>query len=337
MLFKFVIKIDSFCIASNTLLLPWRICLWFPKHKLYFLPGITFKHFSFRLAKMDNITYDEDVDYPKTSPMDILNVTTSLVSAIANIVIVYLILRHKLLRTRSNLYLANLSICNLAVMLLVPTSLNLFGITDDFSYECMCGWEESLYGILFGNSLFALIVLVNWYVVSYVKCSCAIRCKYSYFMVMFGAWILILCVSIASVLFCIQSLSYPLALACFIIAYIVMSLSTVVIHIIKWVKGRFYNQNPDSSVELIVVSAYFLCWMPNWLFMYAQFLLHYFLSSVIQNLTYFLGYSFGWLMFFLLFYYDKSFRLFVKKSLGCNVEEESNEENLDKEQNAVLL
>lgn len=287
---------------------------------------------------MDNLTYEEDVDstYPQTNPMDIVNVTTSLVSAIANVAIVYLILRHKLLRTRSNLYLVNLSICNLAVMLLVPTSLNLFGITDDFSYECMCGWEESLYGILFGNSLFALIVLVNWYVVSYVKCSCAIRYKYSHFLVMFVAWILILFVSIASVSFCIQSLSYPLALACFIIAYIVMSLSTVVIHVTKWVKQKFYNQSPDSSVELIVVSAYFLCWMPNWLSTYAQFLLHYFLSSIVQNLTSFLGYSFGWLMFLLLFYYDKSFRLFVKKTLGCNVEE-SNGENLDKEQNAVLL
>lgn len=284
---------------------------------------------------MDNSTNNEvDSTNPETNPMDILNVTTSLVSALANIAIVYLILRYKLLRTRSNLYLANLSICNLAVMLLVPVSLNLKGITDNLSYECNCGWEESLYGILFGNSLFALIVLVNWYVVSYVKC--AICYKYSHFLVVVVAWILILCVSLTSISFCIQDISYPVALVCFVIAYIVMSLSTVVIHITKIVKAKFYNQNPNSSVELIVVSAYFLCWMPNWLFMYSQILFNYLISSIVQNLTYFLGYSFGWLMFLLLFYYDKLFRLSVKQSLGFRVEE-SKEEHLDKEQNAVLL
>ncbi|XP_066247734.1 somatostatin receptor type 4-like [Euwallacea similis] len=270
---------------------------------------------------------NDDVQVTEVPPQDIISTTVALVSALANIFMIWIVLKHVDLRTRSNLYLVNCCICNFAIMLLIPVSLNLFGMTDELSYECMCLWEESLYGMHFGNLLFALILLLDWYFVTHVRRHILIIC---------AAWLLILSVSTASVSFCIFSLSYPVGLLGTAITFLILGISVILIHLLRIIKIVLLKQKEGSKTGLIIITAYFLCWLPNTVLIYGQGYFRFSIDIMVEHLTLILAYSQAWIMLILLFVCDKPFRMYVRKIFGCEARNIS-PENADKEQNVVLL
>ncbi|XP_066155790.1 somatostatin receptor type 4-like [Euwallacea fornicatus] len=276
---------------------------------------------------MEFLESNDDVQVIEVPPQDIVSTTAALISALANVLTIWIILRYVDLRTRSNLYLVNCCVCNFGIMLLVPLSLNLLGMTDELTYECMCLWEESLYGMQFGNLLFALILLLDWQFVKHVRKN---------ILIIFAAWLLILSISTASTSFCILGLSYPIALLCSAITFLILGVTVVITHLLRIIKIALLKQKEGSKTGLIIITAYFLCWLPNAVITYGQGYFRFSIDIMVEHLTFVLTYSQAWIMLILLFACDKSFRMYVRKIFGCEARD-VNPENLDKEQNVVLL
>ncbi|KAL1497789.1 hypothetical protein ABEB36_008687 [Hypothenemus hampei] len=271
-------------------------------------------------------------------PFSIIKCIVALVSAFSNIFIIFIIARYSVLQTRSNFYLANWCISNLILMLLVPIFVNLFGITDVMSYEMMCVWDESLYALFFGNFLFALILLLDWYVSIYTKQNCTGKCKNLHIFITVIVWILVLAVAIGSVSFCVMSLSYPLSLTSFLLGYFLLFVIVVTINVLRLVKIIIFKQHLEKNrLVLIFVTSFFFCWLPNWISMYGQIALGIFFSDTFIQCTYLLGYSHSIFMLLIVYFCDKSFQFHIRKTFGCDKERTCDTNNQNKEQITGLL
>lgn len=271
----------------------------------------------------------EENDTIVFQPLEILNAITSGISAVANVLIVYVIFRYSTMRTKPNIYLANWCICNFLVMILAPPTLKIFEIFDSASEDFVCFWEESLYGFLVGNLMFVVIYLLDWYIVTYCKQGCSVTCRNVSIYIIIITWIIILGLTIASITFCLQNLSQPLTLACFIFGFFIVFIVIILVYILRFIQKRMSSIVLEkSTIELILVSSYFLCWLLNWVSLYMQLFLRLYINEDFESMTFFIGYSNAWIMVILLYYFDKSFKVCFRNTFRLKLEDfDSNRSN----------
>ncbi|KAL3269104.1 hypothetical protein HHI36_008186 [Cryptolaemus montrouzieri] len=97
---------------------------------------------------MNNITANDTFDpdeYYYRSRQNVLDIPMLLFASagiLANSLITYIILRNKPLRTRTNIYLVNICICNSMYLLFSPLIFNLFSAAERIHAYIICFTDE---------------------------------------------------------------------------------------------------------------------------------------------------------------------------------------------------
>lgn len=282
----------------------------------------------------ETLNVDEDYD-SATSSWDVPKAAICLSCGLANILIIYVIARNSALRTRPNAYLANWCISSCIILLLAPTQMSLFGSTEDLSYELLCVTEESQYGMFIPNLLFVLVLFLEWYSGSYGR-PCCLTSRLGLCAIIVLIWIVALMISAASATFCILDMSYPLSLISFNLVYISVFVVILFVHILRIIMIKVFNKPAvKNRLELILVSSYFLCWLPNWLLIYGQMLFGFSVSPTFEQVLYFIGYAHSLVMLILLYFCDKCFKMHLRDLFGLT--KKTQQSILQKEQNTGLL
>jgi len=158
-------------------------------------------------------------------------------------------------------------------------------------------------------------------VATYTSTSCSTRCLRGYLFIIALVWLVVISISVASVTLCELNLSYPIAMVCYLIGYLLIFIAIIAIYILRFVKIKFFHKASEKSkLELIVVTSFFLCWLPNWILLYGRLFLRFYLSEDYESFTSFVGYSHAWIMLVLLYFCDHSFRLHARKVFRCKEE-----------------
>ncbi|ENN79176.1 hypothetical protein YQE_04360, partial [Dendroctonus ponderosae] len=270
-----------------------------------------------------------------TSSWDVLKAALCLLCGLANILIIYVIARNSALQTRPNAYLANWCISSCIILILSSTQLGLFGSTEDISYELLCVTEESHYGMIIPNLLFVLVLFLEWYSGSYGR-PCCLTSRLGLVAIVALIWTVALIISAASATFCILDMSYPLSLISFNLVYISVFVVIIFVHVLRIIMIKIFNKPPvKNKLELVLVTSYFFCWLPNFLLIYGQMFFGFSVSPTLELVTYFCGYAHSFVMLILLYFCDKCFKMHLRDLFGLT--EKTPQSILHKEQNTGLL
>ncbi|XP_050310684.1 C-C chemokine receptor type 1-like [Anthonomus grandis grandis] len=286
-----------------------------------------------------NLTIDPTFD-PDDSldlvyePLQILIAITSVASALANLTVIYVILRFNILRTRCNLYLSNWALCNLLAMLFMPMWPNLS--QEEWHYVAGCIWSEFYYGAAVGNFFFVLILLVDWLVMSLKRVT---WCQKVHWYVMGVTWSITVGISVASLTYCLLNWSYPLTQVCYLFTFLVIFIVIIVVFLVRLLMVNVLGRRSmlNSKVEPIVVGSFWMCWTPSWILCYGQLFQLFYTTQTVEESFMCLAHSHGWIMLVLLIVCDKRFRVCLRGGLGIREDTETVQNGVNKEQQTVLL
>ncbi|KAK9890779.1 hypothetical protein WA026_012124 [Henosepilachna vigintioctopunctata] len=255
----------------------------------------------------------------------LLGVTAGVV---ANCIITYIILRNKSLRVRSNIYIVNFCICNILYLIFTPLILNLFSAAERIHVSVICYSDEIFFLFMFGDYLFICIILLDWYIVTYKSLRTSARCRASYKLVIVSVWTIIIVLMLTIILQCSTGVSlFAFIAAIAILSYFITLILIVFISIMKFINERTTSIiEVKTNLPLIYVLTYFLCWLPNCLYIViiSVFNLHGLVAFALG--TFVIGYTYSPILLVIMYKRDEKFGKALRKSL-CNVEPENSEEN----------
>ncbi|XP_049823512.1 kappa-type opioid receptor-like [Aethina tumida] len=264
-----------------------------------------------------NTTFDpdEEVYLDHVNMYTIPLVVLCILAAVADCLIIYVILKYDEMRTHVNLYLLNWCISNLLVLPIVPVSMNV-SVIGFISEEVLCLMFESLLVVMSGNLLFVAVTLVDWYLMTYGTQNCFIKFKKSAVFVCFTVWIVILAFGFLSVSLCLHDISFPLSAIMFLLTYFFVFVTIILIHVLRLVKKNFSNVVMEKDIFILkLVSWYFLAWLLNWFLLFGQIIIRRTHMSL-EYFSFYLGFSYPLIMLYLLYHDDKTFKKCFRHMCG---------------------
>lgn len=265
-----------------------------------------------------NETFDPDESY-RSERQNILDVPILLAASagiIADFIIVYTILRYRELRTRINIYIVNLCICNVFYLIFTPLILNLFSAAEKIYAATICFSDELFFLFMLGNHVFICILLSDWYIVTYKSLNASARCRASYKLVIATVWVIFSVLSLTIFLQCTSGVSLFLFIAVLaIIFYFCSFIFVAFICLMKVVNERTTSVvEAKSNTELLYVLSYFVCWLPNWMYIFISVFARFIISNVIIGLcTFIIGYVHSVILLYIMYKKDTKFRDAVRK------------------------
>lgn len=260
-----------------------------------------------------NGTFDPDESFhrERQNVLDIPILLVATAAVIADVIIIYNILKHKELRTRTNIYIVNFCICNIFYLIFTPLMLNLFSASEVIHASLICFSDELFFLFMLGNYVFICILLTDWYIVTYKSLNASARCRASYKLVIALVWSALSVFLVGIFLLCTSGVSLFLflgflAIACYFCSFIFMAFICVM---------KFINEKTTSMVEvksnteLCYVASYFLCWLPNWCYIFVTAFTKFKASNIIIGLSSFIfGYIYPIILLYLMYKKDDKFR-----------------------------
>lgn len=142
-----------------------------------------------------NSTFEPDTEYyiHRYLSTELPTFIIAIAASFTNALIIYMVYKFRVLRTRTYHYVVCWCICNLFATISLPSSFNLFGMLYHFSAELLCLWSETLFVFIFGNQIFVGILMLDWYIMTFSsQTSCALRCRKSQKTIIVSVWIVLL-------------------------------------------------------------------------------------------------------------------------------------------------
>ncbi|XP_044754428.1 galanin receptor type 2-like [Coccinella septempunctata] len=268
------------------------------------------------LEIIDNIstngTFDPSTSYHlnRNHHVDTLITIFGLGSVIASILIIFIFRRYQVLHTRTNAYVTNLCVSNILYLLFSPLFLNLFGIAEIVQAEEICIVDESLMLLLLSLFVFATVLLLDWYIITYKSYNVSVRCKSSYTLIIATIWLIFISFFITICLQCASGISvFPIITIIGAFFYLYFFIFVFLIHIARLFK--FANPNAiqgELELELEIGTLFCMCWMPNCA-MYVSYVFGLRYSLDLELFTYCIAHTYPIILFTLLYYKDGNFRI----------------------------
>ncbi|XP_044753985.1 somatostatin receptor type 4-like [Coccinella septempunctata] len=273
---------------------------------------------------------DENYRYERENILDIPILLAATAGIVADLIIVFTILRNKELRTRSNIYIVNLCICNIFYLFFTPLILNLFSAAEKLHASTICFSDELFFLFMLGNYVFICILLSDWYIVTYKSLNASARCRASYKLVISTVWATLFVLLITIFLQCTSGISLFLFIALLaIIFYFCSFIFVAVIFVMKVINERTTSVvEAKSNTELLYVMSYFFCWLPNWMYIFVSVFAKIITRAAFLGLcTFMLGYLHSIILLYLMYGRNEKFRIAMRKWMFNeevrNVEEDS--------------
>ncbi|RZB41625.1 7tm 1 domain containing protein [Asbolus verrucosus] len=271
-----------------------------------------------------NYTYSKkEFDYYR--PSDFVLIPTAfitLVAIVADVLIIYVIARFKNLHTTTNIYILNWSLCNVLFLILSPINFTVLAFLEYVSREITCVWFGEILITLTGNFIFALALTFDWYTLNFCSQSLFVKIRRYYKFEIMSIWIIIVLLSFYICFHCILPIMHEWIFIVVTVSFVFM----FIIQIVRLIKLKTSSViDEKSKLTLILVSSYFLCWVPN-------YVLHSIktfnddddvIAPELLVLCFLIGYLNPIIFILLLYYYDKKFKSSFKTL--CNYSNETNE------------
>ncbi|KAK9890783.1 hypothetical protein WA026_012126 [Henosepilachna vigintioctopunctata] len=234
------------------------------------------------------------------------------IGSITSCILIIIIMRkYQILRTRTNSYVVNLCVSNILYLFFSPLFLNLFDAAERISSHEICILDEALMLLFLGIFVFACTILADWYIINYKSLNASIRCRASYNFITLTIWLIILSLFLTICIQCSYGITiFPMISITAIFVFIFSFVFVLIIHIVKFFRSRFSSGVvAKSNMELAIVTCYFLCWLPNWGFTFS-FLFASGRSSLDAELSTFgIAHTYPIVLLALLYYKDRDFKL----------------------------
>jgi hypothetical protein len=267
-------------------------------------------------SKMDvedfeNVTLNDTESGPEfhyQRPSNFILVPTAIVtllSIVADVLIIYVIAKFKNLRTTINLYILNWRICNVLFLTLSPANFTVLALLEFIYVDVACVWYGEILVTFTGNFTFAIALTLDWCILNYASPAFALKIQSYYKVNVTLLWLLTASLSIFVCFDCTLvifthwiSLLQP--------GYFIIIL---IVHFVRFVKLKTSNSREKSNLVLILVSLYFLFWVPS----YVMHCIKLFGSdqSIYPEIVVFchlIAYSYSLMLILLLYLYDRNFQ-----------------------------
>lgn len=268
------------------------------------------------LEVIDNISangsFNPDTSYHiyRNHHVDTIITSFGLGSVVASILIIFIVRRYKVLHTRSNAYMVNLCLSNILYLLFSPMFLNLFSIAEIVLAEEICIVDESLMLLLLSLFVFATVLVLDWYIITYKSYNVSLKCKSSYTFILISIWLIIFAFFITICLQCAAGIAvFPIITIIAVFVYLYFFIFVCLIHMARLCNyGNPNNSREESGLELEIGTLFCLCWLPNCCLhiSYAFEIKHWF---EFELFTYCIAHTYPIILFTLLYYKDGKFRV----------------------------
>ncbi|KAJ3622069.1 hypothetical protein MTP99_002598 [Tenebrio molitor] len=261
----------------------------------------------FENVTLNDTEFGQEIHYQR--PSDLVLIPTAIVtllSIVADVLTIYLIAKFKNLRTTVNLYILNWRICNVLFLTLSPINFIVLAFVEYVYKDIICVWFGEILVTLTGNFMFAIALTLDWCILNYASQSFALKVRSHYKVNLALLWLLM---ALLSVVICFHCVYISLIEWTFVVVT-TFFIFILIVHIFRLFKLRTSSSNDEkSNLVLILVSLYFLVWVPNYVvhsiktfdserFIYSEFFIF---SSLI-------GYSYSLILILFLYLYDRNFQ-----------------------------
>lgn len=271
-----------------------------------------------------NSTFEPDTEYyiHRYLSTELPTFIIAIAASFTNALIIYMVYKFRVLRTRTYHYVVCWCICNLFATISLPSSFNLFGMLYHFSAELLCLWSETLFVFIFGNQIFVGILMLDWYIMTFSsQTSCALRCRKSQKTIIVSVWIVLLSHLLTTTTMCLQDISFPFSALVAFFSFAILLVFLMFIFVARSVKLKTSSVVVEKTkFELALVFSYFACWMPNMIciLFYIFFRME---DMFLMHMTYMLGYVNPCVIFAIMYIYDPKFKASLFLLLNKKMEE----------------
>ncbi|RZC39154.1 7tm 1 domain containing protein [Asbolus verrucosus] len=261
-------------------------------------------------------------DWHQNRPSNYVLVPTTVaafVAIIADLLVIYIIAKHKRLQTVINLYILNWFICDVIFLILQPTIYAVILSRSLIDASVARIWYGEVIVLFAGNSIFVIALLLDWYLVNYLL-SVSLKIRNHFKTEIMLIWLVMV---VLSVYICFDNILGKTRVWIFTVITVTL-LIFCIIQILKSIKEKMPNETADinekTNLALLLVSSYLLCLFPAYIFNSIKiFDPDRVLDDEVEILTELMGYLNSVFILLLLYYYDRDFKSSFK-SLGRSSE-----------------
>ncbi|KAK9890781.1 hypothetical protein WA026_012125 [Henosepilachna vigintioctopunctata] len=192
--------------------------------------------------------------------IDITLLMVSVMGVVADILIVFAVIKFETLHTRRNMYLVNFCLLNSIFLSISPAVMHTS--TKIVQTYFLCFSDEVFLILMISNHMFICVVITDWYITTYKSINLAVRCRRSYKVVVTTVWLIIFSLLFTVILQCLIGIAiYPLLLYGGLFFYFICILFLAFFHIMKYVNEKTTSIiDVKWNVEVLSTTLYLVCW-----------------------------------------------------------------------------
>ncbi|XP_018563618.1 chemokine C-C motif receptor-like 2 [Anoplophora glabripennis] len=254
-------------------------------------------------------------------------ILVSLVCIIANILIIFVILKYKRLRQEKwNIIILNWAIINCPLMMTAPIT---FGLAVYASHlvpqSAFCFVYHMEFTLFLIDIVLIVILTVYWYMKLYhtekhKKFDQHIKC------VLIFVYIFLISLTALNIDACFNSRIFTLTGLILVITYLAFVLFMPIINIVHAVKKRrLVDYSNRKNVPFMLSNILFLSHLPGFLVLFATPFLSPFTNQILSSIAFFIAILNPVYFFIVLYHGDRNYNIFLKHVFSCRCREYNDE------------